>query len=183
VSRALTALYEPVARLVVRYRAMVVAAAAALMIATVPVFQRVGSEFMPPLDEGSLLVMPTTFVGISIEEARRAMERHVDTHEVLVLVAGHYFVERAGVLRRKVGGRGDAFHPRALDAGRMLDETANRQRAHRRRRAGLLVGESEGDREIRALVVVEEYPQGVALIADDRGLSWHCYFPSLLVCT
>jgi Cu/Ag efflux pump CusA len=43
------------------------------MIATVPVFQRLGSEFMPPLDEGSLLVMPTTFAGIAIEEARRAM--------------------------------------------------------------------------------------------------------------
>ena len=43
------------------------------MIGTVPVFQRLGSEFMPPLDEGSLLVMPTTFPGISIEEARRAL--------------------------------------------------------------------------------------------------------------
>ncbi len=45
------------------------------MIATVPVFQRLGSEFMPPLDEGSLLVMPTTFPGIAIEEARRALQR------------------------------------------------------------------------------------------------------------
>jgi Cu(I)/Ag(I) efflux system membrane protein CusA/SilA len=45
------------------------------MVATIPVFQRLGSEFMPPLDEGSLLVMPTTFPGISIEEARRAMQR------------------------------------------------------------------------------------------------------------
>ena len=43
------------------------------MVATVPVFMRLGSEFMPPLDEGSLLVMPTTFPGISIEEARRAL--------------------------------------------------------------------------------------------------------------
>jgi Cu(I)/Ag(I) efflux system membrane protein CusA/SilA len=43
------------------------------MIATVPTFQRLGSEFMPPLDEGSLLVMPTTFPGIAIEEARRAL--------------------------------------------------------------------------------------------------------------
>ena len=49
------------------------------MIATVPVFQRLGSEFMPPLDEGSLLVMPTTFAGISIEEARRAMQRQHQT--------------------------------------------------------------------------------------------------------
>ena len=75
VRRLLTALYRPVAGLVVRLRLVVVAAAAALMVATVPVFQRLGSEFMPPLNEGSLLVMPTTFAGISIEEARRAMQR------------------------------------------------------------------------------------------------------------
>jgi Cu(I)/Ag(I) efflux system membrane protein CusA/SilA len=75
VSRLLRAMYRPIAVLVVRHRVVVVAAGAALMIATVPVFQRLGSEFMPPLDEGSLLVMPTTFAGISIEEARRAMQR------------------------------------------------------------------------------------------------------------
>ena len=79
VSRLLGAIYRPVAVLIVRYRVLVVGAAAVLMIATVPVFQRLGSEFMPPLDEGSLLVMPTTFAGISIEEARRAMQRQHQT--------------------------------------------------------------------------------------------------------
>jgi Cu(I)/Ag(I) efflux system membrane protein CusA/SilA len=74
VSRILRTIYEPVARLAVRLRVVVVAGAVVLMIATIPVFQRLGSEFMPPLDEGSLLVMPTTFPGISIEEARRAMQ-------------------------------------------------------------------------------------------------------------
>jgi len=73
VSRLLTTLYRPIAVLVVRSRYLVVAAAGVLMLATVPVFQKLGSEFMPPLDEGSLLVMPTTFPGISIEEARRAL--------------------------------------------------------------------------------------------------------------
>ena len=73
VSRLLTAAYRPIAVLVVRFRIVVVAAAVLLMIATVPTFHRLGSEFMPPLDEGSLLVMPTTFPGIAIEEARRAM--------------------------------------------------------------------------------------------------------------
>ena len=73
VSRILRAAYQPVAALVVRFRVAVVVIAAALMVATVPVFQRLGSEFMPPLDEGSLLVMPTTFPGIAIEEARRAL--------------------------------------------------------------------------------------------------------------
>jgi len=73
VSRILSAVYRPIAVLVVRFRILVVVAAALLMIATVPTFQRLGSEFMPPLDEGSLLVMPTTFPGIAIEEARRAL--------------------------------------------------------------------------------------------------------------
>jgi Cu(I)/Ag(I) efflux system membrane protein CusA/SilA len=72
-SRILRKGYEPVARVIVRFRVAVVAMAAILMIATIPVFQRLGSEFMPPLDEGSLLVMPTTLPGISIEEARRAL--------------------------------------------------------------------------------------------------------------
>lgn len=73
VSRILTALYRPIAALMVRFRIAVVVCAVLLMVATVPVFQRLGSEFMPPLDEGSLLVMPTTFPGIAIEEARRAL--------------------------------------------------------------------------------------------------------------
>jgi Cu(I)/Ag(I) efflux system membrane protein CusA/SilA len=75
VSRVLGTLYRPIALLAVRCRVAVVIFAVVLMIATVPVFPRLGSEFMPPLDEGSLLVMPTTFAGISIEEARRAMQR------------------------------------------------------------------------------------------------------------
>ena len=74
VSRVLRAAYQPVAATVVRFRVAVVAAAVVLMVATVPVFRSLGSEFMPPLDEGSLLVMPTTFPGIAIEEARRALQ-------------------------------------------------------------------------------------------------------------
>jgi len=73
VSRILSAIYRPIAVVVVRFRLLVVAATIVLMAATIPAFERLGSEFMPPLDEGSLLVMPTTFPGISIEEARRAL--------------------------------------------------------------------------------------------------------------
>ena len=72
-NRVLGRVYRPLAARVVRWRWAVTAAAVAAMLATVPVFLRLGSEFMPPLDEGSLLVMPTTFPGISIEEARRAL--------------------------------------------------------------------------------------------------------------
>lgn len=73
VNRALARFYAPIARRVIAWRVRVVAAAVVVMLATVPVFMSLGSEFMPPLDEGSLLVMPTTFPGISIEEARRAL--------------------------------------------------------------------------------------------------------------
>ncbi|WP_051520151.1 efflux RND transporter permease subunit [Sphingobium sp. Ant17] len=72
-NRVLANVYQPIARFIIRWRLGVVVVAALVMVATVPVFMRLGSEFMPPLDEGSLLVMPTTFPGISIEEARRAL--------------------------------------------------------------------------------------------------------------
>jgi Cu(I)/Ag(I) efflux system membrane protein CusA/SilA len=72
-NRVLGLWYRPIAGFIVRRRKAVVSVAALAMMATVPVFMRMGSEFMPPLDEGALLVMPTTFAGISIEEARRAM--------------------------------------------------------------------------------------------------------------
>lgn len=73
INRILSRLYKPVARRVIQWRGVVVAAAVLVIVATVPVFMRLGSEFLPPLDEGSLLVMPTTLPGISIEEARRAI--------------------------------------------------------------------------------------------------------------
>ncbi len=73
VNRLLGRIYRPAVRFMVRSRLLVVAAAAAILVLTVPVFLGLGSEFMPPLDEGSLLVMPTTFPGIAIEEARRAL--------------------------------------------------------------------------------------------------------------
>jgi Cu(I)/Ag(I) efflux system membrane protein CusA/SilA len=106
VSRLLSVLYRPIAVLIVRYRVLVVAAATTLMVATVPVFQRLGSEFMPPLDEGSLLVMPTTFAGISIEEARRAMQRQ---HQTIMA-----FPEVASV-HGKVGRADTATDPAQLD--------------------------------------------------------------------
>jgi Cu(I)/Ag(I) efflux system membrane protein CusA/SilA len=72
-SRVLRRIYGPAVRFVVRFRVLVVVIALAVIAGTVPMFLRLGSEFMPPLDEGSLLVMPTTFPGISIEEARQAL--------------------------------------------------------------------------------------------------------------
>ncbi|MGA2771146.1 MAG: CusA/CzcA family heavy metal efflux RND transporter [Bryobacteraceae bacterium] len=74
VSRVLMRLYEPVVRATLRWKWIVIAGALALVAVTVPVFQELGSEFMPPLDEGSLLFMPTTLPGISVAEAQRLMQ-------------------------------------------------------------------------------------------------------------
>ena len=74
VSRVLMWLYHPVASLALRFKWTVVLAAAATVAVTVPVFQRLGSEFMPPLNEGVILYMPTTLPGISVAEAERLMQ-------------------------------------------------------------------------------------------------------------
>jgi Cu(I)/Ag(I) efflux system membrane protein CusA/SilA len=73
-SRALTRAYEPVVRWTLRHSRVVFAGAAALMIATVPAYSRLGSEFMPPLDEGTLFYMPSTMPGISIGDARQLLQ-------------------------------------------------------------------------------------------------------------
>jgi copper/silver efflux system protein len=74
VSRALMRLYEPVAAWALRRPWLVIGAAGAMMVATVPAVLRLGSEFMPPLDEGSLLYMPSTMPGISIGEAQKLLQ-------------------------------------------------------------------------------------------------------------
>ena len=74
ISRFLTRIYEPVVRWSLRWKWSVIGGAAALIVVTVPVFTRLGSEFMPPLDEGSLLYMPTTMPGIAISEAQRLLQ-------------------------------------------------------------------------------------------------------------
>ncbi|MBE7482613.1 MAG: efflux RND transporter permease subunit [Polyangiaceae bacterium] len=73
-SRWLTALYAPVVRAVVRYPKTVILAAVAAMALTVPAFLRLGNEFMPPLNEGAILYMPTAPPGISEGEAVRVLQ-------------------------------------------------------------------------------------------------------------
>ena len=74
ITRFLIRTYVPVVRWSLRWRWAVIAGALALVLITIPVFRGLGSEFMPPLDEGSLLFMPTTMPGISLAEARRLMQ-------------------------------------------------------------------------------------------------------------
>ena len=74
VSRVLIRLYEPVARWSLRWKWLVIAAALAMVAGTVPVYLKLGSEYMPPLDEESLFYMPTTMPGISIAEAQKLLQ-------------------------------------------------------------------------------------------------------------
>ena len=71
VSRLLIRLYQPVAAWSLQRKYWVIGGALALVAATVPVYQKLGWEFMPPFDEGSILYMPTTLPGISIGEAHK----------------------------------------------------------------------------------------------------------------
>jgi Cu(I)/Ag(I) efflux system membrane protein CusA/SilA len=74
ISRLLIRAYEPVCAWSLRWKWLVIGGAAALVVATVPIYNRLGSEFMPPLDEGMLLYMPSTLPGISVTEAQRLLQ-------------------------------------------------------------------------------------------------------------
>jgi len=74
VSRILFRLYEPVCRFVMKYPKLIVIGAVVLFLATIPVYLKLGSEFMPPLWEGSILYMPTTMPGISEHEAGKLLQ-------------------------------------------------------------------------------------------------------------
>jgi Cu(I)/Ag(I) efflux system membrane protein CusA/SilA len=73
-SRLLIRIYEPACRWSLRHKWGVIGGAAVLLLATVPVFLRLGSEFMPPLYEEALFYMPSTLPGISIGEAQRLVQ-------------------------------------------------------------------------------------------------------------
>ena len=68
VNRFLIRLYRPVLTAVLRHRWGVVTAGLAALILTVVPWSRIGSEFMPPLQEGTILFMPTTLPGISAHQ-------------------------------------------------------------------------------------------------------------------
>ena len=57
-----------------RHAKATIAVAALMVLATVPVYLKLGQEFMPPLNEGSLLYMPTTLPGMSVAEAQQLMQ-------------------------------------------------------------------------------------------------------------
>jgi len=74
INRALIAVYRPIIHAVIRFpRGTLVLAAIILVVGLWPATQ-LGSEFMPPLDEGDLMYMPTTYPGVSIDKAREILQ-------------------------------------------------------------------------------------------------------------
>ena len=73
VNRFLIWAYHPFVKFVLRHRMVTLLAAVLLMASTVPVAMRLGSEFYPPLYEGSLLYMPLTLPGASVQTAQQIL--------------------------------------------------------------------------------------------------------------
>ena len=74
ISKILFRIYEPVCRFVLKWRKTTIVVAILLILTTIPVYLKLGSEFMPTLYEGSLLYMPTTLPGISVTEAEKLLQ-------------------------------------------------------------------------------------------------------------
>ncbi len=73
-TRLLNNLYAPVIHWVLKHRKTTIAINVAALLATIPMIMHIGSEFMPPLDEGSLLYMPVTLPSASITEVNRILQ-------------------------------------------------------------------------------------------------------------
>ena len=83
VNRILIRLYMPVLKTILAFPKTTVLLAVLLLLSTLWPLQKIGSEFIPPLDEGDLMYMPTTHPGISIGKARELLQQ---TDKLIVTV-------------------------------------------------------------------------------------------------
>ena len=74
ISKPMMKVYHPVVEFVLDHKWLTICGALLVMGLSIPVYFKLGSEFMPPLDEGTLLYMPSTLPGISVTEAERVLE-------------------------------------------------------------------------------------------------------------
>ncbi|HEY2774512.1 MAG TPA: efflux RND transporter permease subunit [Candidatus Binatia bacterium] len=75
ISRVMQAVYDPVFRRAMRHHRLVLALAVLAMLSTLVPATHIGTEFMPPLDEGDLLYMPTTDPSISITKSKELLQQ------------------------------------------------------------------------------------------------------------
>jgi copper/silver efflux system protein len=74
VSRFFITIYSPVLKWCLKWKKTVIAMTLVILLGSIPFIVRMGSEFMPPLDEGSLLFMPVTLPDVSNTEVKRIMQ-------------------------------------------------------------------------------------------------------------
>ncbi|HEY0591012.1 MAG TPA: efflux RND transporter permease subunit, partial [Thermoanaerobaculia bacterium] len=74
ISRFFIRIYDPILRWSLKYRKTMITANLIALVLAVPMMASLGSEFMPPLDEGSLLYMPVTLPSVNITEAKRIIQ-------------------------------------------------------------------------------------------------------------
>jgi Cu(I)/Ag(I) efflux system membrane protein CusA/SilA len=75
VNRVLVTVFLPAIRFCIHWRWPVVGLSVLALVVTVPVARQLGNEFMPPLNEGSILYMPTALPGMSVTEAGQVLQR------------------------------------------------------------------------------------------------------------
>ena len=75
INRFLHRIHKPVFNVAMKWRWVTLMAAILLLVLTIYPLSKLGSEFMPPLDEGDILYMPTTFPGISITKAKELLQQ------------------------------------------------------------------------------------------------------------
>jgi Cu(I)/Ag(I) efflux system membrane protein CusA/SilA len=106
INRLLMRAYHPFVRFVLRHRVATLLGAVALMASTVPIFFKLGSEFMPPLYEGTFLYMPNTLPGSSIETSARLIQ----TQDKLIRM-----IPEVASVSGKAGRANTATDPAPLD--------------------------------------------------------------------
>ncbi|MBC8514560.1 efflux RND transporter permease subunit [bacterium] len=90
-NRVLAAIYSPLAKWALKSKYLVLVLAIVAVASAFPIFKGLGSEFMPPLNEGTILYMPTTIPGISVGEAlasMRAQDRLIKEIPEVAMVFG-----------------------------------------------------------------------------------------------
>ncbi len=75
ISKILFKLYTRPAKFVLKHPRLVIGTAVLIVLVTIPVYKKLGREFMPPLNEGSILYMPSTLPGISVAQAEALLQR------------------------------------------------------------------------------------------------------------
>lgn len=75
ISKRLFQFYEPIVKFVLEHSKQTILGALVLLILTLPIYFKLGTEFMPPLNEGAFLYMPTAFPGLPVTEAKRLIQK------------------------------------------------------------------------------------------------------------